>query len=429
MKHSIPLLGGLMVWLTGCAGYNHTLFMTKSNAGLDFDAKPPTAEITISRKEAVIAPAFEGGQTPPVMASFKPDVGFDGSFGNFFLGVDQTFAGGDAAMAMTTLYGKTTAATDPAQFDSKLDLSKKPKAPMPLLDVAKPGRIRPFIFGTDTMLGLKVAWSGAGGQMPDSLKAGFNRKEFAWAPLMLTNRSPGSNGSQAQWSVKMPSFLATIDSTNKVGTNGNGISALQYFATGAAATRLAMQPDVRAAMLARFDPNKETFKRQFRADRSQQLPRALILVYNGLNDLAAHDPVAAAHLAALNQRASGIEIPASFQAKNLAYYSYIAAINKLERSTQYGDYAQGELFLRVIRYHQDLQGSVDALSTALKQDRDGKTPTLVVDRASQPFSSERATAAGQLEIQLRLLDELTGKIAADEKIMAGFDYYIEQLTK
>ena len=88
---------------TGCAGYNHTLFMTKSNVGLDFDSKPPTLEITVSRKEAVIAPTFEGGQTPPVMASFKPRAGAGSGFGNFFLGVDQTFTGGDAAVAMASL--------------------------------------------------------------------------------------------------------------------------------------------------------------------------------------------------------------------------------------------------------------------------------------------------------------------------------------
>lgn len=59
----------------GCVGHNHTLFVTKSNAGLDFETTPPTTEITIARKEFVIAPAFEDGATPPVMASFQPHAG------------------------------------------------------------------------------------------------------------------------------------------------------------------------------------------------------------------------------------------------------------------------------------------------------------------------------------------------------------------
>src|SRR5262245_16174552 len=102
---ALPILASL---LGGCAGYNHTLFMTKSNVGLDFDSKPPTLEINVSRKEAVIAPSFEGGKTPPVLASFKPGAGGGGSFGSFFMGTDQTFAGGDAAMAMAQLYDQPT---------------------------------------------------------------------------------------------------------------------------------------------------------------------------------------------------------------------------------------------------------------------------------------------------------------------------------
>src|SRR5713101_5448404 len=102
MKRVIQLINltAVAAIFQGCAGYNTTMFMTKSNVGLDFDAKPPTAEVNISRKEAVIAPAFEGGQTPPVLASFRPNAGTGGGFTSFFLGVNQTFAGGDAALAM-----------------------------------------------------------------------------------------------------------------------------------------------------------------------------------------------------------------------------------------------------------------------------------------------------------------------------------------
>ena len=250
--------------LTGCAGYNTTMFTTKSNAGLDLDLKPPTAEITVSRKEAVIEPSFEKGQTPPVMASFKPRIGWGNGFKNYFLGVDQTFAGGDAAKVMSVLYDSPTVhapnADDPA-FDSTLDLTKPASGSSiwglrSLTTPATAGDIRPLIFGTDTMLGLKVAWSGVGGSFPDTVKAGFNRKEFAWAPLTMTEDGK---------SIKMPAFLATIQSrisggnpTNQpAGTNndqGGGISSIQYFATGEAAKNLAYQHDVRDAMLGRLDP-------------------------------------------------------------------------------------------------------------------------------------------------------------------------------
>jgi len=82
MKKLRILIIVLPGFFAGCAGYNTTMFMTKSNAGLDIDMKPPTAEINISRKEAVIEPVFEKGQTPPVMASFKPNVHFGGAAGS-----------------------------------------------------------------------------------------------------------------------------------------------------------------------------------------------------------------------------------------------------------------------------------------------------------------------------------------------------------
>ncbi len=248
----VPLLAAGL--LAGCAGYNHTLFVTKSNTGLDFDAKPPTAEISIARKEAVIAPGFEGGQTPPVLASFKPRVGLDGGFANFFVGVDQTFAGGDAAVAMSRLYNSSEVPTSTAAYDSRLPLTQPPKYRNVFQRVPGAGETRQFIFGTDTMLGLKVAWSGVGGQFPDTVKAGFNRKEFAWAPVTLITERTNAN-SPTNYSAKMPSFLATIDSKNTAGLDRAGIEALQYFATGEAATFLALQPEVRAAMIQRLDPN------------------------------------------------------------------------------------------------------------------------------------------------------------------------------
>ena len=273
MKHRITILLILPIAISGCAGYNHTLFMTKSNAGLDFDAKPPTVEITISRKEAVIAPGFEGGQTPPVMASFKPAVGTGAGFSNFFLGVDQTFAGGDAARTMAELYGTNMSpgASALTSYDSSIELTEPPKYSNWFQRMAKPGEVRPFIFGTDTMLGLKVAWSGTGGQMPDTLKAGFNRKEFAWAPVTMTTVTHTNSGTTVtNHLVKMPSFLATIDSKIEAGTDSK-VSALQYFATGDAATLLAMQPAVREAMVMRMDPVSAGIAETEREKKQQQI--------------------------------------------------------------------------------------------------------------------------------------------------------------
>jgi len=118
--------------------------------------------------------------------------------------------------------------------------------------------VRPFFFGTDTSLGLKFAWSGTTAQFPDTVRLGFNRKEFAWAPVFGTDTTncliPGTqqNGSYAVW---MPSFLAVLDNDVEVGSpSETGVKWLQYFATGDAATAMANHNEIRQVMLKRILP-------------------------------------------------------------------------------------------------------------------------------------------------------------------------------
>ena len=67
------------------------------------------------------------------------------------------------------------------------------------------------------------------------------------------------------------SLLATVDSGV---TFPKGIGAdthyLQYFATGDAATLLALQQDVRKAMLVRLDPNQDKYGSLFQAGRFEK---------------------------------------------------------------------------------------------------------------------------------------------------------------
>ena len=99
-RRSISLIVVFCYLLSGCAiGYNSILFVTKSNFGVDVDTHPPTADIGIKRLEGTISPVFEGGQTPPVLSSFRPE-----SSGLFSGNVSQTFATGDAAHMMAVLF-------------------------------------------------------------------------------------------------------------------------------------------------------------------------------------------------------------------------------------------------------------------------------------------------------------------------------------
>jgi hypothetical protein len=243
----------------GCVGYDRALFVTKTNVGIDIDTAPPTADINFGRKEIVIEPTFANGETPPVLGSFAMD-----SKG-MFAKVSSTFSGGDAAVTMATLYSDETVRTTDANyaalqsdFDSTIKLNEKPDSiklnltgsKRKFVELNTADNTKPFYFATDTSLGLKASWNGTAGAMPSAFKLGYNRKEFALAPVFgQTNVSDG------KYDVKMPSFLATIDTQAGASTITNtGLGIVQYFATGKAADRMALRQPVRLAMAKRLDP-------------------------------------------------------------------------------------------------------------------------------------------------------------------------------
>jgi len=438
MKRTLQLLAlaGAPAVLAGCAGYNTTMFMTKSNAGLDFDAKPPTLEINVSRKEAVIAPSFEGAQTPPVMASFKPKAGAGGGFSSFFFGVDQTFAGGDAAVAMSELYDKGTA-TDKNLYESALHLSKAPEYKNWFQSVPGPGKTRPFIFGTDTSLGLKVAWSGAGGQIPDTVKIGFNRKEFAWAPLSVTSPKTDAQGKPAGTAVdiKMPAFLATIESKQDIGTNStNGIKvqALQYFATGDSAVYLAMQQDVRAAMLERMDPNASKRKAEFMEASSREGRTAVIRniqgLYSGLQ-LQTADTAAQAFVGKLDKEGAKILSSAIPVVTPLKHYQFVG--NTLTVKNNSLDDGSPNDFSKVIRLWSNLENSAFSASAAVAANTPANKilfqppapPNAPAPAAPAIGPNDEAELVDQAPKLQKEFDALDKALRTDDVLIAAAQYY------
>jgi hypothetical protein len=418
----------------GCAGYNTVMFATKSNVGLDVDTKTPTAEITVARKEFVAEPAFEGGQTPPVMASFKPHAGFTGSFQNFFVGVDQTFAGGDPAVIMSTLYSKPDASWDSNKFSSTLNLSTAPTSKWPTASLPKPGKTRPFIFMTDTMLGLKIVWSGTSGEIPDSVKIGYNRKEFAWAPLTMKTRADNS----AQ--ISIPSFMATIESKTEVnnGTNGtNGISALQYFATGDAARQLALKQDVRSAMLARLDPNAKDFKLNF-GGQGSEIAREVLFAMNSLfNEIRNEDGVANkyytnfANMPDLNLADFDKTITYVFtESTNMANNTLFSLDkgDKLQPTTQNTlknnvdglDYVMKRLDSNL----ESLAAASGVLNTNLVIVQFVDTVNSTTNVFSNVASVERPIMQQQIKIQTALNNSLQNYISTNETIIQAYQYYL-----
>lgn len=265
---SLIRIGSLITFLiplSGCVvGYNSLIFATKSNMGVDIDTQPPTAEISIARHEGVIEPTFEDGKTPPVSASFGSRVG---GFQRLFTGVSSTFATGPAAVAMTDLYNADTPVVEKSQkisaYKEGVELSETPKRKsfVPGLGLAKVpylerGMVKPLFFGTHSTLGLKVEWNGTTGQYPSAVKFGFNRKELAFAPVTMMKAKPNDPSSK-EMRANAPSLLASVDTDMQLSTfnDGNNFTYIQYFATGDAATNLATQKDVRAAMLRKSSPD------------------------------------------------------------------------------------------------------------------------------------------------------------------------------
>ncbi|MBL8764659.1 MAG: hypothetical protein JNM07_10365 [Phycisphaerae bacterium] len=265
---------GAALSVAGCSvGYDRLLFVTKSNAGLDVDTMPPTAQVSVGRMEGVFAPTYETGDTPPVVGSFRYR---NSDFFSPYIG--STFCVGDAALAMTRLYSLSDSALKAAaadagaidgkkrtafesNFDSTIELPHHPSFPSFTPAHDREENTRPVIFGTDTSLGLKVAWSGLTAGAPDALRFGFSRKELAWAPLTYMEKNPTGehSGGNGPVTVRPPSLLATLETGAGASTSFNRakFEYVQYFATGKAATALATQQDVRAAIIKRLDPNAE----------------------------------------------------------------------------------------------------------------------------------------------------------------------------
>lgn len=441
MRQSYPkFLLAVVLLMGGCGfGYTRALFITTTNIGLEVTAEPPTFELDIARQEGVIAPQFAGGKKLPMLASFRFK-----SDGLFSPSLGSAFATGDAAIAMASLYadptvGPTWLERRKIVRDGGADSTLKLKA-LPVLPTswfAKPSfqktDVRPVFFGTDTSLGIKVAWSGTTGGMPDTLRFGYGRKEVASVPITLETTASNEN------LIKMASLLATVDTALSVGAIGSDENAdanavdfgyVQYFATGEAATLLALQEDVRKAMIARTEPYRKELAERFGAilsDRGEPSLRAFIVIahiYNGLKQLAQNDGVAAGHVVALDR----LErlVPDKF----VAFRRPGGVVQRVEvdattlRPGGKGDFNTFNLYLTRLR------SSIIVLNTALAKDTfdllpQGSTTPVVVD-ATNPM---RATLTEVRALQVMMRESAASAFTQDSGAAAAISYYCDVLVK
>ncbi len=271
--------------LAGCVGLNSMVFATKTEFAVDLDSRPPTLNIGYGRKEVVIAPEFQDGQVHPLLTT----IGSEGGAFNFVS--DQSYATGDAAIVMADAFTSPVEyfADDPLTTGSKL---------VKLDGTHEAGRIRTkksgdvegfwgsleymfagneqrkrYFFGTDTLLGLNVEWSGA--QVPTSIALGWKRKELSYIPLMETPAEtpareidaegkskekldeqgrrimvPAVNSKNEQLvDIRVPSLLATASAGIEIDTPSKTTARVaQTYATGISATLLAGHPGVREVL-------------------------------------------------------------------------------------------------------------------------------------------------------------------------------------
>ena len=263
--------------ITACVGYDSTLFVTKTNYGLDLSTMPPTMALDISRDEGVISPQFEGGKTLPVLASFKAS-------GNniFSSSLGSTFAAGDAALTLATLYNSRSigpVSSAAIELDTRPVETRFGSGQTETVDFQSTD-VRPVVFGTRTALGLGVGWSTMASAVPDSFNIGYNRKELALIPItqraVAARSAPNASCATAtgagetdpaSYCMDLSSLLATLDFYVDTNSASGAPSPnaktyyLQYFATGSAASSMATHPAVRMAMLSRLDPD-ENFQLQ-----------------------------------------------------------------------------------------------------------------------------------------------------------------------
>lgn len=410
------ILSGLL--LAGCAGPDHVLFMTKSNAGLDVDTKPPTLEVSVARKEVAVAPAFEGGATPPVMASFRSRTGTFKGFSNFFLGVGQTFAGGDAAVAMASLHDAPTVPATildatPVPFDSAIETGS-PADSTARSAPATGGFAQPFIFSTDTSFGLKVAWSGVGASYPDRVQLGFSRKEFAWAPVMARK----VNGRDT---VSIPSFLGTIETAQKLEGQDAEVGALQYFATGRAATLLALRREVRVAMLGRLDPRSQPKSRT-------ALIGSLVGLQAVMEALQSSKDTVAIELLKRVRALDGLALPQQVVTEDQPRYEFPAAAGTpadLRRTTAEPRLPSATSRFQLGLSHLDtIKSSLHAIDAAqARLDRNQEVRWMEGDSAAAPITPEQKARlrADRAILQARLT-ELEDRLSSHSDVVASSAY-------
>lgn len=272
-------IGGLLVsvgtLLGGCrvhVGTNHLLFVSKANSGVDVDSMPAEVQLSLfGHSDVVLGPTFERAQNAPVIAGFRRS----NDLGDGWPFAGSTVATGPAAMVIAMMVTDTGNPPVPDAYAdlgryvemSDVRLSQPPQVDDRNQQMFVQGEAPPTWFSISEGVGIALELHGPSYPLPQSVHAGYRRKEALVVPLSMSlDEQAGENNSNVL--IHTPSVL----NVTKLVRVRDGDDAhrcrchchkrlrprrvkhkrVQLFATGAAATRLATNERIQNAMLEGF---------------------------------------------------------------------------------------------------------------------------------------------------------------------------------
>jgi hypothetical protein len=199
----------VLLLLQGC-DINYATFVTAAHVGIKADTKTETLGIGIGRTDLFVGPGYpEKGSAPSAFGYFQTNAQI------LSPQVKQLYATGAAADAVT----QSSTPLPPAN-PTPSDLS---------------GVRRPLVFGTNTLVGLKIGFVA---NAPSSFNLGYNREEFSIIPLQPNL----TQGGKDVYAPVLASITLNITATT---ITSSSLSVGQFFATGTPAINLASSNEIR----------------------------------------------------------------------------------------------------------------------------------------------------------------------------------------
>jgi hypothetical protein len=206
---------------SGCT-LRRSVLATRTTLGVEVLSDPPSTTVAYTREEGAIAHTYDGGQTPPLMATFgNRQKGWPFSLSSR---AASGFAGGAAAYSLAQQQPPAKESMQsPEQRGAVVSNVEKPEPQNAFLPGVAKALFGGFFglrdeqqvfFGTDTTYGLKAGISTV--NLYPNLKMGLSRREFASAPQMKSATNGPTNY------IEITPFLASFN--NRVDLDGRALT-------------------------------------------------------------------------------------------------------------------------------------------------------------------------------------------------------------